>query len=146
MTNGSALLAQGKPKWVAAGSAAKLCGMAVLIPAGLAWFGFPGAVLGFAASEIFRYVVSLVGANRSRLKGYKQDALLTVLVAATALLGWGARAVAWRSGVWALSEHHVRAGAFVEGAVIFVVVSAVWARAYSMYRRRGRMQPAVQPS
>jgi O-antigen/teichoic acid export membrane protein len=140
MTNGAALLAQGRPKWVAAGSAAKFAGMVVLIPTGLALFGFRGAVLGFAASELFRYAVSLAGAHRSQLRGYKQDAVLTGLIVLTVGLGLAVRAAAWRAGLGVTFQHHARLGAFVEGAAIFAVVSAVWGAAFWSYKRRSQIR------
>jgi O-antigen/teichoic acid export membrane protein len=143
MTNGQALLALGKPKWIAAGSAAKLVGMAVLITVGQWTLGFPGAVIGFAVSEVFRYALSLVGAHMSRLKGYRQDFLLTVLVGLTTLLGLGARALIWRAGVESLSAWNVRVGAFVEGAVTFLVISAVWGAVFLQYRKRARATSAA---
>jgi O-antigen/teichoic acid export membrane protein len=136
MTNGAALLAQGKPKWVAAGSAAKFAGMVVLIPAGLFLFGFRGAVLGFAASELFRYMVSLAGANRSRLRGYKLDAMLTGIIVLTVGLGILVREAAWRGGIAHTFRNHVRLGAFVEGAAIFAVLTAVWVGVFWSYKRR----------
>jgi len=136
MSNGSALLAAGKPKWLAAGGAAKLCGMVVLIPAGMLLGGFRGAVIGFAASELFRYTVSLLGAQTSKLRGYKQDLVLTAAIAATAILGLSAGSAAFILGARAISEHHARAGAFVEGVVIFAVVSTVWAVLYLAFKRR----------
>ena len=87
ITNGSALLALGRPKWVAAASAAKLAGMMLLIPLGMSLYGFRGAVLGFAASEIFRYAISALGTLTSGLRVYKQDLFLTLAVAITTLLG-----------------------------------------------------------
>jgi O-antigen/teichoic acid export membrane protein len=123
MSNGSALLARGKPKWVAAGSAAKLLGMVILIPVGLALYGFPGAVGGFAVSELFRYVVSLVGAHGSRLRGYRLDFWSTVVIALTSLLGLSTRDVVRRAQFF---EHRIRLNAFVEGVAIFLVVSAAW--------------------
>jgi O-antigen/teichoic acid export membrane protein len=132
MSNGSALLAEGKPKWVAAGSAAKLVGMVVLIPAGLALHGFSGAVAGFAASEIFRYAISVWGAARSRLRGYRQDLAATALIAATTLLGLAAR-TATRHFLH-LSDHP-RAAALLEGTAICLVVSAAWLIILQAYRR-----------
>jgi O-antigen/teichoic acid export membrane protein len=132
MSNGSALLAEGKPKWVAAGSAAKLAGMVVLIPAGMALGGFPGAIAGFAASEIFRYVVSLVGASRSRLRGYRQDFVASLLIAATTLLGFATRTLARRL---LPLDPSTRLGAFVEGTAILIVLTAVWAAAFVTYQK-----------
>jgi O-antigen/teichoic acid export membrane protein len=133
MSNGSALLAEGKPKWVAAGSAAKLVGMVILIPAGMALHGFPGAVAGFAASEIFRYAVSLVGASRSRLRGYRQDLVASVLIAATTLAGLLTRATVRR---FTPVDPTTRWGAFFEGTAILLVVSAAWSAIFLTYQKR----------
>jgi O-antigen/teichoic acid export membrane protein len=140
MTNGQALLALGRPKWIAAGSFAKLCGMVVLIPLGFWWLGFPGAVLGFTASEAFKYALSLMGAHRANLEGYRQDLTLSLLVVATTVLGVGVRLAAQRFGVQALSNWNVRAGAFVEGALIFLAISAVWGTAFLRYRKRTKSE------
>jgi O-antigen/teichoic acid export membrane protein len=140
MSNGSALLAQGKPKWVAAGSAAKLVGMLVLIPLGMALNGFAGAVVGFAASELFRYVVSLVGASRSRLRGWRQDVVGSVFIAATSLLGLLTRALVRRSMPIDPTTH---AGALAEGTAILVVVSAAWAFVFLAYKRK-RAKPTTK--
>jgi O-antigen/teichoic acid export membrane protein len=133
MSNGSALLAEGKPKWVAAGSAAKLVGIVVLIPAGMALRGFPGAVAGFAASEIFRYVVSLLGASRSRLRGYRQDLVASVLIAATTASGFLTRATVRRL---APIDPTTRWGAFLEGTAILLVVSSAWSLVFLTYKNR----------
>ena len=139
MSNGSALLAQGKPKWVAAGSAAKLCGMLLLIPTGMALYGFAGAVAGFAASELFRYVVSLLGAARSNLRGYRQDAAATLFIAVTALAGVLTREALRRTGVVTLQG---RLAALAEGIAIFLVVSAAWALAFVAHKNhRNRLKP-----
>jgi O-antigen/teichoic acid export membrane protein len=138
MINGQALLALGRPKWIAAGSFAKLCGMVVLIPVGFWWLGFPGAVLGFTASEVFKYALSLIGAQKANLNGYRQDFVFTLLVGATTALGFAAREAARRVGVTALSNWNARVGAFVEGAVIFLVVGAVWGTAFLWHKKRAK--------
>jgi O-antigen/teichoic acid export membrane protein len=139
MTNGQALLALGRPKWIAAGSFAKLIGMALLIWVGFRTFGFSGAVMGYSASEIFRYAISLVGAQQAKLKGYRQDIGLTLAVAVTSLLGLAACQLARTLGVAHISAWNVRAGAFVEGAVIFLAVSPLWGAAFLKYRRRAKL-------
>ncbi|HEX9298372.1 MAG TPA: oligosaccharide flippase family protein [Polyangiaceae bacterium] len=135
ITNGCALLAKGRPKWIAAGSAAKLCGMAILIPAGFALYGFFGAVLGFAASELFRYLVSVLGAARATLRGFKQDLVLTGFVAATTLLGFAARELVRGTLGAPLLENHARAAAFLEGAAILLVLSSAWALIFAGHKR-----------
>jgi O-antigen/teichoic acid export membrane protein len=141
MSNGSALLAEGKPKWVAAGSAAKLVGMLILIPLGMALHGFPGAIAGFAASELFRYVISLVGASRSRLRGYRQDIAASAVILVTTVLGLLTRTFARR--VFPI-DPTTRAGAFAEGTAILLVVSAAWALVFVGYQKhRPAMKRAV---
>jgi O-antigen/teichoic acid export membrane protein len=132
MSNGSALLAEGRPKWVAAGSAAKLVGMVVLIPAGLALHGFSGAVAGFAASEIFRYAISVWGAARSRLRGYPQDLIATALIALTTLLGFASREAARRLLPF---PTHTRLASLLEGTCICLVVTTAWLVILQAYRR-----------
>jgi O-antigen/teichoic acid export membrane protein len=136
MINGQALLALGRPKWIAAGSFAKLCGMVVLIPLGFWWMGFPGAVIGFTVSEVFKYCLSLIGAQQANLNGYRQDIVFSILVAVTTGLGFAAREGARHLGVATLSQWNVRVGAFVEGAIIFLVVAAVWAAAFVWNKKR----------
>lgn len=92
VTNGSAMLALGQPRWVAQSMAFKVAALAVLIPL-LAWqWGFPGAVAAVAASEVFRYAGSVVGVARLgiglRVLGW--DLLLSVAVAASAGLAYWA--------------------------------------------------------
>jgi len=141
-TNGTALLAQGKANWVAIGSAAKLVGMAVAIPLGFVLGGFQGAVYGFAASELCRYVASVMGALTINLRGYGQDLRLTAVLAATSLLGvlagQGARAV-----LAPLAANHPRPTAFIEGLVILLVVGAGWAVLYLRHRAHRRNTPTA---
>jgi O-antigen/teichoic acid export membrane protein len=135
ITNGSALLALGRPKWVAAASAAKLGGMTLLIPLGMSLYGFRGAVLGFAASEVFRYGVSTLGAVLSGLRVYKQDFILTLSVLITALLGiFTSQATGHLLGKsFAASS---RGCALVQGGVVFAVISIAWAFIFTVHHRR----------
>ncbi len=65
--SGSALLALGLPRWLAAGNALKLVGILAFVPLGFWLYGFPGAIGGFVASETFRYAVLAAGAHRQAL-------------------------------------------------------------------------------
>lgn len=116
-TNGAALLARGESHWSAACSAAKLLGMLVLIPVGYGLGGFPGAVTGLAASEIFRYAVSAFAATRAGLKGWPQELKLTAWVLATSGVGWLTVNLAERGG---LSQPAV-------AALVFCSVTLAWA-------------------
>ena len=96
VTNGSAMLALGKPKWVALSMAAKVVALSVLIPL-LAWkWGFAGAVAAVAIAEVFRYAASVVGVGRLGvgLRVFWGDLSLTAAVAATAGLGYVAGGLA----------------------------------------------------
>jgi len=87
-TNGSALLALGQARWVAAGSAAKLVGMVLLIPIGYVFGGFPGAVGGLVASEVLRYLVSVLAVGRFGLPALSGDVLVLTWAGATAAGGY----------------------------------------------------------
>jgi O-antigen/teichoic acid export membrane protein len=136
-TNGCALLACGKAKWVAAGSGAKVLGMFVFIPLGMTLYGFPGAVFGFALSELCRYAVSLAGTTRIKLQGYRQDGLLSCAVALSTACGL---VVAGLMSALSANRglHQARWVYFLDGAAIFVTVSMCWAVVYQVYRRRRR--------
>jgi O-antigen/teichoic acid export membrane protein len=135
ITNGSALLALGRPKWVAAASAAKLAGMMLLIPLGMSLYGFRGAVLGFAASEIFRYAISGLGTLTSGLRVYKQDLFLTLAVAVTTLLGIFTAEIARRL-VGGPVDHATRIGALIQGGIVFIAITIGWAVIYKVHQRR----------
>jgi O-antigen/teichoic acid export membrane protein len=125
-TTGAALLAREQPYWVAAGNAGKLLGMVAFIPLGFAHAGFPGALVGFCASELLRYAVSVSAATRVGLRSWPQDIAMTGVVAVSALAGWlGAAAVSAADG-------HV----VVEALVVFVVVSLVWTPVLARALRR----------
>jgi O-antigen/teichoic acid export membrane protein len=86
-TNGAALLAKGHVKWVAAGSAAKVAGLAVAIPIGFHLGGFQGALVGLVASELAKYLTAAAGAASAGLRGFGRDALLTAGVAGASAAG-----------------------------------------------------------
>lgn len=115
-TIGAALLAREQAAWVAGGSAAKLVGMMVLIPVGFSVGGFPGALLGYAASELLRYAVSATAAALTNLRAWPQDVGFTTVFAAASLTGW-------------LAGYGVRSAdvnVFLEAFVVFAVVTLAW--------------------
>jgi O-antigen/teichoic acid export membrane protein len=129
-TNSAALMARGQAHWVAASNAGKLAGMVVLIPIGFAWGGFPGAVAGLAASDLFKYAVSAVAATRAGLRGWPQDVRLTVWVFASAALGWRVTVSLQASGVsrWSVA------------LAVFVAVTLAWVPlGASLLRARRRL-------
>ena len=89
-TNGAALLAVGRVRWMAWGNAARLAGMLVLLPIGFHLAGFPGALLGLVASDVLKYATSAIGAARCGLSGVGLDALLTLSTAAVAIASFHA--------------------------------------------------------
>jgi O-antigen/teichoic acid export membrane protein len=80
-TNTSANLACARPRWVAAGNFAKLIGMVILIPLGYHFRGFPGALLGYAAAELFRYAASTLSVYGLGLRTFRQDVGFCAVVA-----------------------------------------------------------------
>lgn len=128
-TNGAALLAKGRVRWVAAGSGAKVAGMVAMIPIGFHLGGFEGALVGLVASEAVKYLTAAWGAAASGLGGFGRDALLTSLVAATSAAGFvGGRLIAER-GSGSLAALVISAG----GTVLLWGALAWW------YWRRERV-------
>jgi O-antigen/teichoic acid export membrane protein len=95
ITNGSALLALGSPKSVAASNVAKLAAMVIFVPLGYWRFGLNGAIVGIIASDVLKYVVSGAAARMKGLHMGVKDVLLSLAVAATAAAAMGA---AWAAG------------------------------------------------
>lgn len=116
--NTRGLLARGDSHWLAASSVGKLCGMLLLIPIGYMTFGFPGAVVGYAASELGRYVVSCWAAQRKGLLAFVDDTRFGLLMLLAAGLAYGA---------YVLLNRSVTTNTAVGALVVFVVVLAVYA-------------------
>ncbi|MFN0057905.1 MAG: oligosaccharide flippase family protein [Planctomycetota bacterium] len=115
-TNGSALLAKGLSQWVAAAGLGKLIAMAVFIPVGYKWYGFPGAVAGFALTDAFRYGVSALATHRVGLRGWRMDLGLSIVITAISAAGWYANA-------WVETYD---APTWLRALTVFVVVSIGW--------------------
>lgn len=98
-TNGSALLATGRPSWVAAGNAAKLVALIAAIPLGFVAYGFAGAIWGLVLAEVCKYLVSAAAVRRLNLPGIRADIPLCLLTALVALLGVGMGASLSRLGL-----------------------------------------------
>jgi O-antigen/teichoic acid export membrane protein len=84
----SAILALGHSSWMAACTAARVGGMALLIPAGYLGFGFVGAVAGFAASALFPYLLAIFFGWQLGIRGVREDLRLTALLLGVAALVW----------------------------------------------------------
>ena len=111
------LLAMGQSQWMAAGNVMKLVGMAAMIPVAFAWYGFPGAVAAYAASELWRYVFSTVLAHRRGLNPLAQDIRNTAMLTVGAVGAWSAE-----RGIEEWTHNVV-----IRALVVFVVVTAVFA-------------------
>ncbi len=116
-TNGAAMLARGEPRWIAAGSFAKLLGMLGLIPIGYAIGGFPGALVAYAGTEVFRYAVSVWGVTRAGLDATLQDLGLTVADGTIGVAVWQL----------AIVLHRAEVPVLVEAIAVTLAVSLAWA-------------------
>ena len=135
--NSIALLAQGQSKWLAIGNAAKLVGMAALIPVGFIGFGFPGAVVALATADLVHYSASAIGARWRKVGCLSQDLRFSSLLVMTVA---GGLAVAhWLApAVRTLELRPVQLGTFLELLIIAVAASAPWGYAFLLHRRRWR--------
>jgi len=144
--NGMAMLALGRPKWLAAGNAAKLGGMVLLIPLGYSGFGFPGAVVALATSELLHYTATAVGAYRSKVACLGQDLKFSGMVLVTAGAGLGV--AHWIApGIRAMGLRPAKLGTLVEFLSITLTASAAWGYAFWLHRRRWSRtgEPATTP-
>jgi O-antigen/teichoic acid export membrane protein len=132
-TNSAVCLAKGQPRWLAAGNAAKLVAMLVLLPLGY-WLGeFHGALVAWVLTGLFPYAVSTIAVYKLGLRTAWQDLKHTLVVALAALASGGCLEVLRARGVHAV----------VQCLVVFVVVTAVWFPLLRPYLRlpggRGRV-------
>ena len=132
--NGTALLARGFPKFVAAGNLAKLLAMIVLIPLGMKLHGFVGAIVGYAISEVFRYFTSVVTLAFIKITALRDDAWLTLL--ALVIAGGGILLSRWMHlQLLPLAAHWPRAAAGVEAVAVGGMVSLGWTLVFLRHRR-----------
>lgn len=111
-TNGAALLACDRARWVAFSNGAKLVAMVIAIPVGFGAWGFPGAVACYAGAEVFKWIVSCVGIGRLNLAAWPRDVAYTLWTAVAAAVGaWSAARIE---------------GRFWPAIVVFVVVTLAW--------------------
>lgn len=115
-SNGNAALALGRPKWVAAANSAKVIALTVLVPLGV-WLGaFPGAIVGWSAADVFKYLVSAVGAVRLGVGGWRRDLALSAGIVIVTL---GTEAL--RKALGTASNAPI-----VDAAVVAFVVTSGW--------------------
>ena len=123
-----ALLALGRPQWIAASHSAKVAGIALFVALGSWIGGFPGAVIGFASSNVLLYLTAALGAWLHGLGGFRED-----LMASAALV------VAVACGLYVSSEFaHIGTGSVAQLVAGATVPLLLWAGAvYLLLRRRG---------
>jgi hypothetical protein len=88
-----------------------------LVPLGFWLGGFPGAIVGFAAADLFKYIVSAVGAAGMGLSAWRQDLVLTLGIAGASLGTLAARKV--------IGADHLRP--IVDALVVSAMVTGGWA-------------------
>jgi O-antigen/teichoic acid export membrane protein len=132
--NGTALLSKGRSVWLAAGSLAKLVGMVALIWVGHSLYGFPGALAGFAGSELARYFVSTLGVVKERISAVLQDAGLTFAFVSASGVGWFA-ANETHTGLAPYIQTRA-VSAFVEATVAAAIAGVIFGALYLRARLR----------
>ena len=120
VTNGSALLALGSPRSVAASNVVKLTSMVIFVPLGFWWYGLPGGIVGIILSDVMKYAASSYLAGRMGLHMLGKDVMLSAFVAATA-------AASLAAGAWANRlVPSPRAGAVLALGVTALLTSSAW--------------------
>lgn len=117
VTVASALLARGESLRVALAALAKVLAMLVLIPLGFVYADFPGAIAGFAVSEVVRYLCIALLARPARLRGGVQALRYTLLTAGVSGIGYAAVHATLHTFAWHMLWVNV---------VVAVVVGALW--------------------
>ncbi|MEM9191438.1 MAG: oligosaccharide flippase family protein [Myxococcota bacterium] len=124
--NNTPILSLGYPRWLAISNLAKILAMAIAIPVGFSLFGFPGAVGGFAAAELAKYITTLVACEKYDLRAWPQDIAFTLGLASSSAAGL-------------LVSHYARSAEihpFLEGFAIFLLLSGIWGATYRILQRR----------
>ena len=129
-------LALGRSDWVAASSVGKVVGVVAFVSLGYSFLGFPGAVLGVVGATATSYVVSVFVAKMLGFDGRLMDLRFSVRVAIAAVAGW--LAVQWVTNA-GLDN------ALLHALVVFVVVTAFWARPLLVLRRRVKRGKPIFP-
>lgn len=94
--NENLMLGLRKPHYSAFGSAAKLLGLAVLLPIGLMRYGIAAAAVATVLAELMRYACLSVGQARLKVTFIRQDLLATVALIA---LAYAIRCVTFEIGL-----------------------------------------------
>jgi O-antigen/teichoic acid export membrane protein len=135
VSNGSALLALGSPKSIAASNVAKLVTMVTCIPLGFwaggrMWVGgLAGAIVGMILADVLKYAVTAAAARRKGLRMVAKDVLLSLLVGATAAAAIGAERLVhgrFRLGGGLSAKASIRLTGMAELLLVGAVAAAVW--------------------
>jgi O-antigen/teichoic acid export membrane protein len=134
VTNGSALLALGSPRSVAATNLVKLAAMVIFVPLGFWWRGLLGGIVGIIVSDVLKYAASSLLASRWGLHMLGKDLMLSAFTGATGLACLGA--AHWTATRWAAhwaathagatSKLQAKIGPLLALAVVTVLTCAVW--------------------
>ena len=84
----AATLARGDSRTVAVTNGIKIALMAGMIAIGFVLFGVPGAIAGFAFSEVPRWLMLTVSAARAGLRGFGQELAFTAAMMLVAAVAW----------------------------------------------------------
>jgi O-antigen/teichoic acid export membrane protein len=129
-------LAVGRSDWMAASSLVKAVGVALLVYFGYSFLGFPGAVLGVVGATAASYVLAVIAAKLLGFDGWIMDLRFSVRVAIAAAAGW--LAVEWVTNAGFDN-------ALLHAVVVFVAVTAVWARPLVVLLRRVKRGKPIFP-
>lgn len=124
----AALLARGESRRVAVASAGKIVAMLVFIPVGYHYAAFPGAIAGFAVSEIVRYLGIGILARPAQLRSTRQALGFTVMTLAASVVGFSAAHV----GAVILNLP-----VLITAVVVGIVVGGLWLPVLAPMLRRG---------
>ncbi|MFT5731351.1 MAG: O-antigen/teichoic acid export membrane protein [Planctomycetota bacterium] len=122
-TNDAAAWGRGKPQFASFASLAKLAAIIVFVPASYAIgmridesLAFPGVVVGFACSNIARYLTAAAICRPLGIREWRRESALTLLVVCSG------GTVAWLDHVSRdlIPAHYVRA------TLIFIIITAAW--------------------
>ncbi len=129
-------LAVGRSDWLAASSFGKVVGVIAFVYLGYSFLGFPGAVLGVVGATATGYVVAVLAAKVLGFDGRLMDLRFSVRVAIAAVAGW--LAVQWVTNAGFDNT-------LLHTLVVFVVVTAFWARPLLVLFRRVKRGKPIFP-
>ena len=129
-------LAVGRSEWLAASSFAKIVGVAAFVYLGYSYLGFPGAVIGVVGATAAGYVLAVIAAKLLGFDGRLMDFQFTIRVAIASVAGW--LAVQWVTNAGFDN-------ALLHAVVVFVVVTAFWARPLFILVQRVKRGKSIFP-